>query len=165
MSKEFYVCYGCKKTFHKNELKEFISKKAKEGHRYCPKCYQEKQDYELFSDAVCEIFGIKAPGPILNTQRKKLKAKYGYTDQTIVDCLNYLYKIEHKKKLSETLVLVNQDSIERMMKYKETHELSMKKIVWATNLEKIHHIVPIKENAEKKQSLYEDMDNWLNDDE
>ena len=56
-------------------------------------CYEDNIEREKFSNKVCEIFGIKSPGPVIWTQRKKLRDTYGYTDSAIIDCLEYIYNV------------------------------------------------------------------------
>ena len=90
MAKETYKCYGCKQIFKSGDLVEYASSRAKKMQKYCPKCLQEKKDSDFFSDKICEIFGIKAPGPLIYTQRKRIKHEYGYTDKIIIDCLEYI---------------------------------------------------------------------------
>lgn len=165
MAKETYKCYGCKQFFRKEELVEHASNRAKELHRYCPKCLKEKQDSEFFADKICEIFGIKAPGPLIYTQRKRIKQEYGYTDQTIIDCLEYIYNVEWKKKLSESLYFVKPEYVEKMLKYKQNKETEEHQIVNAIGAFKTEeHIVPIKEIENNKTSVYDNIDEWLNDD-
>ena len=165
MAKETYKCYGCKQIFRKEELVEHASTRAKELHKYCPKCLKEKQDSEFFADKICEIFGIKAPGALIYTQRKRIKQEYGYTDQIIIDCLEYIYNVEWKKKLSESLYFVKPEYVEKMLKYKQSKETEEHQIVNAIGAFKTEeHIVPIKEIENNKTSTYDNIDEWLNDD-
>lgn len=163
MSKNTLQCHSCKQSFPKNILVAHASNRAKQMYNYCPKCLKEKQEGEYFFDKVCEIFGIKAPGPIIYTQRKRIKDKYGYTDQTIIDCLEYVYKIENKKKLSESLYFVQPEYVDKMLKYKNQENIKQNKIASAAaNFQTQTYIVPIKENntvAHKTQ--YENIDDWL----
>ena len=71
-------CYGCKQEFRSEELVYYASPTANTGYNYCPKCLAEKQARERFSYKVCSIFGLKAPGPRIWTERKRLYEKYGY---------------------------------------------------------------------------------------
>ena len=119
MARLTYKCYGCKESFLKENMTYYTGFGAQTGHYYCSKCYEERCNREYFADKVCEIFGLKSPGPRIWAERKRLREKLGYTDKTIVDCLEYLYKIEKKKKIAESLTLVTPSSIAKMIEYKE----------------------------------------------
>ena len=150
-------CYGCKQPFRKTELVDYAAPGTKTMHSYCPKCLEEKHQREDFSNKVCQIFGIKSPGPIIWTQRKKLMETYGYTDNTIIDCLDYLYNIKNMKKLSETLVLVTPKSVNEMMEYKKN---KVGQIVRAAQMETKEYVVPIRERPKKKKIDW-NPDDWL----
>ena len=156
-------CFGCKQQFRKEELVFYTPISAKIGHNYCVKCLQEKQQREKFSNKVCEIFGLKSPGPRIWTERKRLIDTYGYTDDVIVNCLDFIYNIDKKKKLSESLCLVNPTTVNRMMNYRRSEENKIKRMAnMITEAEQIKpHIVPIKKKENKKQSW--DSDEWLDD--
>ena len=76
------VCKTCHKRLNKQEMVFYI-----DGY-YCPKCYQERISRETFSRYVCELFNLKAPGPRIWKQRKRLREKYGYDDETGDDRFN-----------------------------------------------------------------------------
>ena len=80
-------CAGCKQEFRKDELIQYATLSGKTTYWYCKDCYEEKLAREKFSNKICEIFGIKSPGPRIWTERKRLRDKYGYTDNTIIECL------------------------------------------------------------------------------
>lgn len=111
-------CYGCKQDIRKDEMIEYSSITGKTSHWYCKDCYEEKLARERFQNKVCQIFGLKSPGPLIWTQRKNLHEKYGYTDDAIIDCLDYIYNVKHAKKLVESLGLINQKSMEEMKKWR-----------------------------------------------
>lgn len=125
------VCFGCKESFRKEEMIEYASAKAIHPHWYCPQCLKEKQEREWFADRICEIFGLKTPGPVIWRQRKDLQDKYGYTDGVIIDCLNYLYNVQHLKKLSETLVLVTPSNVMAMKKWKANEKAKTGELIAA----------------------------------
>lgn len=125
-------CAGCKKDFPKVEMVEYFSPSGKTSNWFCPKCLAEKQGREYFSQRICYIFNLKSPGPIIWTQRKRLQDTYGYTDETILECLDYMYNVENYRKLSETLALVTPTNVEKMKKYKRNEEY--KKTVLLDNL-------------------------------
>ena len=107
-------CYGCKQTFLKTELIDYTPIAAKISHSYCPACLKEKQAKDNFSMKVCSIFQLKSPGPRIWNERKRLIDKYGYTDEIIIDCLDYIYNVEHAAKLAESLCLVNPTTVAKM---------------------------------------------------
>lgn len=115
-------CYGCKQVFRKEELVEYASVRASTGHWYCSKCLAEKQEREHFSDKVCEIFGLKSPGPRIWTERKRLIDTYGYTDGIIINCLEYIYNVKRLKKLTESLALVTPKMVAEMKKWKRSED-------------------------------------------
>ena len=156
------TCHTCKEKFLKNEMIEITSFSGKTSNWYCKKCANEKYEREAFSNAVCSIFGIKAPGPRIWTERKRLIDTYGYTDNTIIDCLNYLYNIEKKKKIAESLCLINPTNVDRMITWKKSKEYEALKLAAAYKIETKEHIVPIKENIiQHNEEL--NPDSWLED--
>jgi len=154
-------CYGCKESFRKTELVDYASPRSNTMQSYCPKCLAEKQARDRFSDKVCELFGIKSPGPRLWTERKRLQEKYGYTDDTIVSCLDFLYNVEHMKKLTESLALVTPTNIDRMLKWKRKQQYEAAKL--ATSMSSMAQVenryVELKETKTKKKEL--NPDDWI----
>ena len=157
------TCYGCKHTFRKEELVHYTSLKAKNGHWYCPKCLAERESREAFSNKVCEVFGIKAPGPRIWRDRERLIMQFGYTDQTIMDCLDYIYNIKKMKKLTESLALVTPSMIDQMKQYKRKQSANSGSIIAAINQPMEHQEVEVQENTtSNKQKI--NFDDWLEDD-
>lgn len=152
-------CYGCKQSFRKEELISYASPNAKTMQTYCPACLKAKQERERFSDKVCAIFGIKSPGPRIWTERKRIKETYGYTDDVIITCLEYIYNVEHKKKLAESLCLVNPMSVERALAYKNRAD---NKVISPQNKIK-EYVVPVREGSSKEATLM-NPDDFLGDD-
>lgn len=147
-------CFGCKQDFRKTELIQYASVNAQTAQWYCQNCLKEKQDREKFSNKVCNIFGIKTPGPRIWTERKRLIDTYGYTDDLIIDCLDYIYNVEQKKKISETLALVNPSSMDKMLQWKRVQNNKAQSIINAiTNTQITEYVVPIKEAQEKEIDL------------
>lgn len=147
-------CYECKEQFLRETLINYTSENAKNGHNYCPECLKKVQAREQFVKKVCEIFNINSPGPRLWTERKRLINTFGYTDQTIVECLDYLYKVKGFKVLSESLCLIKPPVVEEMLKYKRKIDFKQNQIVDGiidsfNNNYEIPQI-KIKENNEKK---------------
>lgn len=160
MSRELLQCHECKEKFRRDELISYATLRSKTAYNYCKNCYQEKLARERFSEKVCNIFGIKAPGPRIWTERKRLKDTYGYTDDVLIDCLDYIYKVEKKKKFSESLCLINPTLVDKMMSYKRREQNKNNKIVSAINTQTNEYFVSIKENTEKKNNKW-NPDDWL----
>lgn len=153
-------CYGCKQSFRKEELVSYASPRAKVFQSYCPKCLAEKQSRDNFSDKVCSIFGIKTPGPRIWTERKRLQETYGYTDNAIIDCLDYIYNVEKKKKFAETLYLINPATMDKMKAYQREKNNESLKLAAATTTKFNEYIAPIQTNKNKVKIEY-DPDEWL----
>lgn len=156
-------CYGCHQVFRREELVDYASPRAKILQSYCPACLQEKQAKDRFSDRVCTIFGIKSPGARIWGDRKRLKETYGYTDDIIIDCLDYIYNVEKKKKTSESLCLINPITVEKMLKYKRNQTIMAQELTQAMQTELKEYIVPIKENTKKVKITTWNPDDWLED--
>lgn len=132
---------------------------------YCQKCHNEKIARAAFSDKVCHIFGLKMPGPRIWTERARIIEKYGYTDQIIIDCLDYIYNIENKKKLAESLCLVTPANVEKMLKYKRQQDFKENRIVDAIidgiNDKREIPRVKLRENTKTKKKTTWDDENYL----
>lgn len=163
MAKETKQCYVCKQQFRKNELVDYASPRAKILHSYCKKCLEEKKAKDSFSDAVCYIFGIKMPGPRIWTERKRLIDTYGYSDQTIVDCLNYLYNVKKMKKLTESICLVTPVTIHEMLEYEKQKSFEITYMAKAFETETVEHFVPTPKRKKQVQKIEYDPDEWLDD--
>ena len=133
---------------------QYAGLNAANAHWYCPTCLKEKHERELFSEKVCEIFGLKTPGPIIWTQRKQLKEKYGYTDNIIIDCLDYIYNVRHYKKLSESLCLVKPTMVMEMKKYKSAQSAKSGGIIAAMRTGLEHEQGTIQENTTSNKTEY-----------
>lgn len=147
-------CHGCGQDIHKNEMIQYSTVSGKTSYWFCKDCYEEKMARERFQIKVCQIFGIKSPGPLIWTQRKRLRDTYGYTDDAIVDCLDYIYNVEHMKKLKESLGLVNPKSMANMKAWRAEKKARAGSIAAAiANTETKEYIVPVKENKKKKKEI------------
>ena len=147
-------CHGCGQDIHKDEMIQYSTVSGKTSYWFCKNCYEEKMARERFQIKVCQIFGIKSPGPLIWTQRKRLRDEYGYTDDAIVDCLDYIYNVEHMKKLKESLGLVNPRSMANMKAWRADKKARASSIAAAiANTETKEYIVPVKENKKKKKEI------------
>lgn len=147
-------CAGCKQDIRKDEMIQYATLSGKTTYWYCKDCYEEKLAREKFSNKVCEIFGIKSPGPRIWTERKRLRDKYGYTDDAIIDCLEYIYNVSKKDKLSESLALINPRSMSNMKAWRADRQARAGSIAAAmANTQTKEYIVPIKENTSKREEI------------
>lgn len=147
-------CSGCKQEFRKDEMIQYATLSGKTTYWFCKNCYEDKLAREKFSNKVCEIFGIKSPGPRIWTERKRLKNDYGYTDDAIVDCLDYIYNVVKKDKLTESLALVSPRSMANMKSWRATKQAQAGSIAAAmANTETKEYIVPIRENNNKREKI------------
>ena len=112
------MCHMCRQQFKREELIDYARAGSKTSYSFCPACLKKEQEKEWFYNEICKIFGVKAPGPQINAEHKRIQDTYGYTDQTIIDCLHYVYEIEKIPQKKVTLYFVNPTMIEKMMKYK-----------------------------------------------
>ena len=147
-------CYGCKQDIRKDEMIQYASISGKTSYWYCPSCYEERVARERFQMKVCQIFGLKSPGPLIWTQRKRLQEIYGYTDDAIVDCLEYIYNVEHMQKLKESLGLVNPRSMAEMKKWRAAGKAQAGGIAAAIATTQMkEYVVPVRENKRKKEEI------------
>lgn len=154
-------CFGCKQQFRVEELVDYAPLTAKITHSYCRACLKEKQDRDNFSNKVCQIFGIKTPGPRIWTERKRLIEKYGYTDNIIINCLEYIYNVLKKKKVSESLYAITPNIVSDMINWKNGQMYIAEDIVKAAETKFVTHLVKIKENTTSNKTNW-DSDDWLN---
>ena len=147
-------CYGCKQVINKSEMLQYSSPSGKTSYWFCKDCYEEKLARERFQTKVCQIFGLKSPGPVIWTQRKKLRDEYGYTDDAIVDCLEYIYNVKHMNKLVESLGLVGPRSMMEMKAWRADKKARASSIVAAiANTETHEYVVPIQEKKKIKKEI------------
>lgn len=153
-------CFVCKEKFRREELIDYAAIGTKTMHSYCPKCFKEKKNKERFSDKVCSIFGLNSPGARIWTERERLQKTYGYTDDIIIDCLDYIYNVEKQRKTVKSLCLVTPPMVEKMLQYKKSQENKASGIIRAMQTKTNEYIVPIKENKTKEKEIW-DPDDWL----
>ena len=148
---DLLTCAECSKQ--KRDIKKYPRGEIIEhnGRKLCPACYKQAVENEKFRIFICELFGVKSPGPKIYTQRKRLKEEYGFTDETIMRTLEYIFRVKKKNKSFESLGLVTPAMVEEAHQY----HLKQKALEKVVNLDEIkikRHIVPIKE-AERKKNL------------
>lgn len=156
-------CYGCGQDIYKDEMIQYSTLSGKTSYWYCKNCYEERLAREKFQLKVCQIFGIKSPGPRIWTERKRLMDAYGYTDDAIVDCLDYIYNVQHMGKLAESLALINPRSMTEMKRWRAYKKAQASGIAASiANTEMKEYTVPIQENKSKKKEI--SLDDGLFDD-
>lgn len=154
------VCAQCKSSFYKDSMVQYFSSTGKTSSWYCKDCYEEKIAREKFQYKVCQIFGLKSPGPRIWTERKRLRDKYGYTDDIIIECLEYIYDVQKTKKLSDTLCLINPTTVDKMMQYKRKMQFKSHEMFDAMNVQQVEHIVNARENTVTNKTEW-NPDDWI----
>lgn len=145
--------------FKKENLVEYFTASGKTSYILCPDCLAKKLEREKFQDTICEILGIRSPGPRIWAQRKRLSDKYGYTDETIVECLRFLHDVKHYEFNRETLGLVAPWSIEEMNKWKKAQQAKASSIAASISTMETHeYLAPVCENTSSKKQEEEFID-------
>lgn len=147
--KETLTCSECSrqklpvKVFPRGEIVNFNNRNL------CPQHYKEAVEKQKFNNYICELFGIKSPGPKIFNQRKHLNEQ-GFTDETICHTLDYLFNVKKLNKAYESLGLVNQKTVDEAYDY----HLSQKgKTVELKENKVVEHIVSVKKTERKKNLL------------
>jgi SPBc2 prophage-derived uncharacterized protein yorH len=154
-------CAGCGLQVDKNEA---IRYKDKNFHK---KCYEIQKDKDEIFKYVCELFGLKKPGPVIYSQLKRFMEKYPhYTYKGILNSLVYFYDVKHssKKKSNEAIGIVPY-VYDEAQEYFNTVE--KKKIAIANKIEKQLEVKPEikiikKDNEVKKMKIY-NLEDFLED--
>ena len=155
-------CHKCQLFFPSGIMVKYASPTSVNEYYYCPDCLKEKQEEDDFRQEIAAIFGHYPAGKC-NTQRKHIRAKYGYTNSTILDCLHYIYEVEKWPIPEEpTLGVVTPTNIEKTMKYKRLQASKGSLFAQAQNETIIKKIVPIRENK-KDNKTYLNPDDFLDD--
>lgn len=157
-------CHECKQQFRYADLVEYTGIDAQTPFSYCAPCLEKRISRDNFNIKVRQIFGIKSPGPRIWTERKRLQDRYGYTDDTLADCLDYIYTVEKKKKFAESLCLINPETVNKMMQWKRSEEYKVTSILYAAQQAQSfkEYTVPIKENTKSNKTVL-NADDFLND--
>ena len=155
-----WTCSKCKTKYPKESMILYKNQK------FCQECYKKKLKDEEFFNFICLLFGLKSPGPKIYSQRKKLRENYGYTDETIMKTLSYLFEVKHCNKAFESLGLINPKNVEEAISYYKKEEYKNKKILDALKQTKeelqIFNVPLLKENNNKLKNKI-DLDNLLLD--
>jgi hypothetical protein len=73
------------------EKLEGVNYKDKWYHHHCHDLVLDKEELMTY---ICRVFGLKAPGPKVYSQRKNFIEKYGYTDRGMLNALKYHYEVQ-----------------------------------------------------------------------
>ena len=153
-------CWKCHDNFRKDELIDYCAPGYKTFHSYCRKCLKEQQDFDALKFKIVSIFGNDQKlWPRIMKDRKRLIIQYGYTDNTISDCLDYLYNVLKLKVLSKSLCLVTPTNVEKMKQYKRQQSAAAGQLAAAAAIEIIEKPVSIRENIDEEQE--ENLDEWF----
>ena len=155
-------CYVCGETFRREEMTSYASPGRKVSHYYCKRCYEEKLEKDDLMQEVGRIFGENFNWPRFWKDRNRLRDEYGYTDDTIADCLRFLYEVKNVKKLSASLALVTPTNVEEMMKYKRSGEWRRNMFEEAMNTQYKITYIDVRENTQKEVVL-DNLDDFLDD--
>ena len=147
-------CYKCGQQYPRGDIVEYTTTRSKVPHRYCPNCLKIAQDTDYFFAKVAEFYKKDIPWATINNRRNKLRETYGYTDKTIIDCLEYAYNVKGYVVLEKALGIVKPSLVEEMFQYKKQQEYENNKIATAfidgiNNKVEIPRI-RIRENTRKK---------------
>jgi len=153
-------CWKCHDNFCKDELIDYCAPGYKTYHSYCKKCLREQQDFDALKLKIVSIFGNDQKlWPRIMKDRKRIIIKYGYTDNTISDCLDYLYNVLKLKVLSKSLCLVTPTNVEKMKQYKRQQSAAAGQLAAAAAIEIVEKPVSIRENIDEEQE--ENLDEWF----
>lgn len=159
MARQTLTCSSCHTKFPREEIIFYGS--AKNPIKYCPQCYSDRIDRDKFTNYICELFGIRVPGPKIYTQRKALKEKYGFTTDTIIQTLEYLYRVKKLDRTYESIGLVNPQTVEEAKNYYKQKALIYEKLKKAEETKVKDLITPIQKKERKVDLL--DIDEYLED--
>lgn len=153
-------CWKCHDNFRKDELIDYCAPGYKTYHSYCKKCLKEQQDFDALKLKIVSIFGNDQKlWPRIMKDRKRIIMQYGYTDNTISDCLDYLYNVLKLKVLSKSLCLVTPTNVEKMKQYKRQQSTAAGQLAAAAAIEIVEKPVSIQENIDEEQE--ENLDEWF----
>lgn len=153
-------CWKCKEELNDKEAIQYVSPGMKNFHSYCNECFQKQKDFDDFKLKVVSIFGgDEKLWPRIMRDRRNLIDNFGFTDKTIIDCLDYLYNVKKMKILSRSLALVTPSNIEEMKKYKRAQATSAGHVTAAAATEIVEHKIYIRED--KKEPQEENLDAWF----
>ena len=158
-------CHKCRQDFRADQLIKYKTVFGEKSYSYCPKCLEWVQADERFRVEVCRIFGLKGPqvGGHINKQRKKLVEEYGITEDTIVECLRYVYDIKKIPPLEETLYFVTPAMIAEMNKYKTAQKAEGNSLAQAmTTTTVTEHVVPEKKEIKETKPEF-NFDSFFDD--
>ena len=158
-----HKCKGCKKVFPDERMTAF----ANSPDLYCPYCYKEKAERLIFQNFVQMLFGLKSPGPRMWAERKRIRAKWGFTDEDIVRTLDYVYNVRGHKKVSESIYMVNPLMVDEARAYYK--DVGYKNFALARAAEQMKNLqdkcIGMMDTAPHKEKKLIDMDELLKEED
>ena len=158
-----HKCKGCKKVFPDERMTAF----ANSPDLYCPYCYKEKAERLIFQNFVQMLFGLKSPGPRIWAERKRIRTKWGLTDEDIVRTLDYVYNVRGHKKVSESIYMVNPLMVDEARAYYK--DVGYKNFALARAAEQMKYLqdkcVGMMDTVSRKEKKLIDMDELLKEEE
>ena len=87
-----------------------------------------------------------------------MRNTYGYTDDVIIDCLDYIYNVKCYKKLSESLSLITPKMVYAMKAYKGGQAVQAGALIAAMNtpIEKVEVIIEENTTSNKANRNFDD---------
>lgn len=137
--KQNLTCSSCHKKVPRNEI--IYYGKKENPIKFCPECYKERIERDKFTNYICELFSLRTPGPKMYTQRRRLLDQ-GYTDDEIIQTLDYLYRICGANKNFESLGLLTPANIDKAKRYYLEKEKEAERIASAAQQtkERVIHV-------------------------
>ena len=87
---------------------------------------------------------------------------YGYTDEVIVHCLDYIYTVEKKKKLVESLCLVTPQMVDKAQKWQKTEETKANLLTRAAIMSQDMPVQTVRaQHSTKKNRIILNADDYL----
>lgn len=118
-------CFECKLLVPKNEAIH------ENGHYFHSGCFCVRQGRQQLIEYICKLFGLKAAGPVIYSQRKFFIERMGYTDQGMLNALRFAYEIKKIKpaKAEERIGIIPSvyEEAQEFFKVQEKRQLNIAK--------------------------------------
>ena len=125
-----------------------------------PLCCEKQKDRDDLLAYICQLFGLKAPGPIIYRQLKLFLDKYSYyTYKGIKNSLIYFYEVQKKStEKSNNAIGIVPYVYDQAQEYFEKIEKQQERVASAigNSLEDTEvKTIVIRKNKKKKKELYD----------
>lgn len=151
------TCVNCHQKFSRKEIVNF------NGKNLCFECHKEASEKNAFDIFICQLFGLKKPGPKIYSQRKNLLER-GYSLNAIRQTLDYLFNIKglSKKEATIGILLTNPEYFDEAKEYyrKENQNIENWSIAAQEQAAAKRFIVPIRESVKEQKKINLDEINW-----